>query len=168
MIIRPATPADLSDICALHIANWREDYAGVLPDDVLGQRLSDEMHRRWSGLPAAPDCVLLAEQDGQFLGFGLVRPGHVDGPLLESLHVVPHARGLGAGRALITALVGMLRAEGHASLSLEVLDGNPSARGFYAHLGGVEGPVITDELLGRPVPARIVRWPDLDVFPEIA
>ena len=168
MMIRPATPADLSDICALHVANWQEDYSGLLPDDVLGLPLSAEMTKRWSELPAPPDMVFVAERAGAFLGFGLVRPAHDDGPLLESLHVIPAARGSGAGRALITRLASELGVAGYSTLWLEVLDGNQAARGFYARLGGTESTVITDHLLGRPVPARIVRWEDLSVFSENA
>ena len=100
MIIRPATPADLSQICALHIANWRDDYKGILPDNVLGQPLSEEMQGRWSRLPPPPAMVLIAEHAGTLLGFGLVFPDHTDGPLLESLHVTKDARGAGVVKAI--------------------------------------------------------------------
>ncbi len=167
MIIRPATSTDLPQVCALHIANWRDDYKGILPDNVLGQPLSEEMQGRWSRLPSPPAMVLIAEHSGTLLGFGLVFPDHADVPLLESLHVTKDARGAGVDRSLMQALVSKLRSAGYSSLWLDVLNENHAAREFYTHLGGAEGPLISDEWLGCQIPARIVRWPDLSLFPEI-
>ena len=38
--IRPATPADAAEIARVHVASWRETYAGVLPGAVLASRLA--------------------------------------------------------------------------------------------------------------------------------
>lgn len=62
MMIRPATPADLPALAALHAANWRTDYAGLLPEAVLGAQVPAR-RVTW------PDSAALAAR----LGAGVVR-----------------------------------------------------------------------------------------------
>jgi GNAT superfamily N-acetyltransferase len=82
---------------------------------------------------------LLAEEDGEALGFALYfhnfstfegRPGLY----LEDLYVGPAARGKGVGRALIAALAKLCKEQDFRRLDLSVLHWNP-ARRFYETLG---------------------------------
>lgn len=71
---------------------------------------------------------------------------------LEDLYVIPTARGTGAGRALMTRLARLAKAEGCTGLRWLVLDWNRSAIAFYQSLGaralggwlpyGVDGPAF--------------------------
>ncbi|SDC89316.1 GNAT family N-acetyltransferase [Ruegeria marina] len=162
MTIRPAKPADLPAIRALHLTNWRASYAGVLPADFLGAPVEHEMDMRWAAMPPEDDILMVA---GAVAGFVLVRPDHPEGPLVESLHVDAKARGTGLGEALIRAVAEELRRRAFGCMWLEVLDENASARRFYRRINGVEGPVFTDEICGNPVSARRVCWAFQDNFP---
>lgn len=84
--------------------------------------------------------VLIAEHDGAAIGFALFfhnfstfegRPGLC----LEDLFVVPEARGLGAGKALLAHLANLAIARDCARLEWSVLDWNAPAIAFYRSLG---------------------------------
>ncbi len=84
--------------------------------------------------------VLLAEDDGQAVGFALFfhnfstflgRPGIY----LEDLFVLPEHRGGGIGRLLLVHLARLAIARGSGRLEWAVLDWNRDAIGFYERLG---------------------------------
>ena len=101
--------------------------------------LTPEAFRR-DGFGARPVFEsLIAEQEGQPVGFALFFPNYSTwegrpGLYLEDLFVTEEARGSGAGRALIAALARIAHERGWARLDLSVLDWNP-ARAFYEGLG---------------------------------
>jgi GNAT superfamily N-acetyltransferase len=84
--------------------------------------------------------VLIAETEGEPIGFALFfhnfsnfegRPGLY----LEDLFVTPEARGLGAGKALLSRLAALALERGCARLEWAVLDWNEPAINFYRALG---------------------------------
>ena len=82
----------------------------------------------------------IAEADGTAVGFALwfynystFRGRH--GIYLEDLFVVPEARGLGAGKALLRRLAQRCQEEGLARLEWSVLDWNAPSIAFYDSLG---------------------------------
>lgn len=90
--------------------------------------------------PAAE--VLLAEVDDVEVGFALFFPTYSTflaqaGLYLEDLYVVPSARGLGVGRALLAELARLTVARGWGRLEWSVLDWNTPAIRFYESLGAV-------------------------------
>lgn len=158
MDLRLATPLDLPDIARLHEANWRRDYAGFLPEVALGKALATDMADLWSGDILSTRRVFVAVEDGALLGFAaMLDEGPSGCAFLDNLHVAPSARAQGVGRALMSA-VAVLAIPG--ALSLEVLSPNTAARAIYRRWGGQEDAEFTDDILGYPVPARTVRWPD--------
>jgi GNAT superfamily N-acetyltransferase len=79
--------------------------------------------------------VIVAELDGEVVGFAAVVGGELDG-----LFVEPELWGWGVGKALVDAAVHEARRRG---LALKVI-ANPRARRFYEHCGfSVEGEVQT-------------------------
>ncbi|MGB6188313.1 MAG: GNAT family N-acetyltransferase [Aeromonas molluscorum] len=82
-----------------------------------------------------PDLLLVAEREGQLLGYGLGGVGQqrTQGWLL-SLAVLPQARGLGLAEAIIRKLELALRAQGCLQVRLTVDPVNP-ARRLYERLG---------------------------------
>jgi GNAT superfamily N-acetyltransferase len=84
--------------------------------------------------------VLIAEHDGAAIGFALFfhnfstfegRPGLY----LEDLFVLPQARGLGAGKALLARLAALAIARDCARLEWSVLDWNEPAIAVYRAIG---------------------------------
>jgi ribosomal protein S18 acetylase RimI-like enzyme len=59
----------------------------------------------------------------------------LDEGCLVAMWVAPHARGAGAGDALVTTLVGHATSAGLRRVTLDVADGNHRAAAFYRRLG---------------------------------
>ena len=80
-----------------------------------------------------------------------VRPELAAYPAHLHIDVLPEYQGGGHGRALIAAFVGALADRGVPGVHLGVLAANTRARGFYAHLGFHELPVVEPDVvyLGR-------------------
>ena len=101
----------------------------------------------------------IAEADGKPVGFALwfynystFRGRH--GIYLEDLFVVPEARGLGAGKALLRRLAQRCVEEGLARLEWAVLDWNAPAIAFYDSLGaGAQKEWIVRRLTDEPLRA---------------
>lgn len=84
--------------------------------------------------------VLLAELDGQPIGFALYFPTFsafpgLPGLYLQDLFVDPAARGTGCGKALMQALAQVAVERGFHSVEWACLDWNQSSIGFYRSLG---------------------------------
>jgi GNAT superfamily N-acetyltransferase len=132
--IRSATPADLPLIADLirALADY-EKLAGEVRFDeaVLGEKL-------FGARPYAE--VLIGEVDGVPRGFALFfhnfstfegKPGIY----LEDLFVMPEARGVGLGKALLAELAKLTVERDCARLEWAVLDWNAPSIGFYQALG---------------------------------
>ncbi|MFN8637611.1 MAG: GNAT family N-acetyltransferase [Chloroflexota bacterium] len=134
--IRFGRPDDLSTIYGLieGLAEYER-----LRDEMVG---TEELLREHLFGPRPYAEVLLAEADGQAVGFALffhnystflTRPGIY----LEDLFVLPDQRGRGYGKALLTAL-GRLAVERNCGrLEWSVLDWNEPSIQFYRALGAV-------------------------------
>lgn len=134
IIIRPARADDLDTIHAfiLALADYERLAHEVKADRAtLGRYLFGER-------PMAE--VLIAEHDAAPVGFALFfhnfstfegRPGLY----LEDLFVLPQARGLGAGKALLARLAQIAIDRDCARLEWSVLDWNEPSIAFYRSIG---------------------------------
>ena len=101
----------------------------------------------------------IAEVDGKPVGFAIwfynystFKGRH--GIYLEDLFVMPEARGLGAGKALLRALAKRCVAQGLARLEWAVLDWNAPSIAFYDSLGAsAQTDWIVRRLTGGPLKA---------------
>ena len=168
--VRPAASPDAPEIAAVHVATWRDAYAGLLPGDFLAGLVVEEWAERWRGRFAATvpgTFTLVFESDGRVRGFvsgGPDRHGYPGGEVF-AIYVDPRCQGLGAGRRLLSAAVLRLAEARFTEAGLWVLAGNRSARGFYEAQGwradGTEKDWTYDRDGGRSVSeVRYVR--DLD------
>lgn len=149
MAVRPATEADIDEICALirELAVFER-----LEHEVVLDR--EAVRRHLFGPEPAAD-VLIAEHEGHVVGFALWfttfstflgRPGI----WLEDLFVRPEHRGRGMGRALLEHLQSI--SPGRVEWS--VLDWNEPAQEFYRSMGAVPmGDWTTWRWTGGPSPA---------------
>jgi GNAT superfamily N-acetyltransferase len=132
--VRAAEPRDLAAMDGLVRALAEYERA---PHEV--QLEEGQLHDALFG--AAPQVFAhVAEHRGQVVGAALwfvsysTWTGH-HGIYLEDLFVLPSARGLGAGRALLTELARLAVARRYTRVEWAVLDWNEAAIGFYRHLG---------------------------------
>lgn len=135
-MIRPATPADISSIRDLIVALAVYERE---PDAVKASEA--DLHAALFGMRPLAEAVL-AEVDGKAVGVALFFTNFSTwagkgGLYLEDLFVVPEARGLGLGKALLVHLAGIAVARGYARFEWSVLDWNEPAIGFYKGLGAV-------------------------------
>ncbi len=109
---------------------------------------------------------LIAESNGVALGYALFYPTFgsfscTRGLWLEDLFVVPEARGMGAGRALLSSLARLALARGCGRLRWDVLDWNAPAIGFYERIGATRAQADWYEYgLGRDGLERLATSPD--------
>jgi GNAT superfamily N-acetyltransferase len=135
-MIRPANPAALPTIVSLirRLADYENlAHAAVLDEPELGQHL-------FGPRPAAE--ILLAEQDGESVGFALYFPNFSTflgkpGIYLEDIFVKPDSRGQGHGKALLTAIAKLAVERGCGRVEWSVLDWNEPSIRFYRGLGAV-------------------------------
>jgi ribosomal-protein-alanine N-acetyltransferase len=80
--------------------------------------------------------IALDDDDGRFLGYGLCVLAADEGEILN-LAVDPGLRRQGAGRALLEAMLDMLKAGGAAQVFLEVRRSNEAAIALYRSMGFV-------------------------------
>lgn len=176
LTLRPATPADAGAIAALHVASWRETYAGLLPADLLAGLSVDSRTALWLRV-LAPESVAvgaavwLAEADGTLAGFGACGAQR-DAELREAgfageigaLYVLRRFQGRGLGRAILRELAGHLVANGGASAALWVLRENGQARRFYEVLGGEVAGERREALPESEITEIAYGWRDLRIL----
>ena len=101
----------------------------------------DQLRRTLFGERPAAE-VLIARMHGAPVGFALFFPNYSTflaqpGMFLEDLYVKPHARGKGAGLALLRELARIAVARGCGRVEWLVLDWNEPSIQFYRKLGAV-------------------------------
>jgi ribosomal protein S18 acetylase RimI-like enzyme len=139
-LVRPARTSDAQPIAAVHVATWRDAYAGLLPDGFLAGLDVTEWAGRWRDRLTAPPhgvFTLVFEADGRVRGFVSGGPSRDDfaGGEVYAIYLDPRCQGRGAGRELLAAATNVLADAGFTDASLWVLSGNHSARGFYESQG---------------------------------
>lgn len=132
--IRFAQPADapvLFRIIRALAAFERDPHAVKTTPEIIARQLSAER---------PPFEALLAIEAGQPIGMALFTHTYstwtgTPSLYLEDLFVVPAARDMGVGRALMVRLARIAQERGCARMDWQVLDWNASAIGFYDRLG---------------------------------
>ncbi|HEY7193802.1 MAG TPA: GNAT family N-acetyltransferase [Gemmatimonadales bacterium] len=141
-MIRRADVADAGTVARIHVESWNVAYRGIMPADVIAR--TDLAYRTsfWTERIADREWpVFLIEEDGEAVAFCQMistrdadddpaRVGHI-----TSLHVLPHLRGRGYGRALLDVVFAEFRSRGFSEVTLWVLEGNQKARQFYESTG---------------------------------
>lgn len=137
--LRPALPADLEALAAIHVATWQEAYRGLIPAPFLARvDLEHGRSRLRRPLEADPPQVLVLEEGAQALGFvrfGPVKAGPREAAEVFAINVHPERWREGHGRRLLEAAQARLAEGGFRSVWLWVLESNQRAREFYAALG---------------------------------
>ena len=159
MNLRPAVDSDRPAIARVHAASWLDSYRAYLSADYL-ETIHDRLGAHWDGLVLGEhDLLLLAEEQGETLGFILAWDGE---PFwINTLHVLPARRSGSIGAQLMAEAARRMQAQGRTSAWLDVIDTNHRAIAFYRRLGGVPG-TVKEKLVGdRMVPNLRIDFPDL-------
>ncbi len=148
-VVRRAARADADGIARVHVAAWRETYAGLLPQEMIDGQTLEERAALWRSLvePGGP-TVLVVESEGEIVGFGSAGPARE--PALgtsgevTAIYLLDPAKRRGAGRLLMRRLFDALAADGHETAGLWVLASNVPAIAFYEAMGGTRGDAVKD------------------------
>ncbi|MCC6984278.1 MAG: GNAT family N-acetyltransferase [Bauldia sp.] len=174
VIVRAALPADAEAIAAVHVAGWRETYAGIMSEEALARASVERRALHWYRmLTESPPqlAIFVAERrgegagDGAIVGFAAGGKGRdaeipADGEIHAIYMLRAHQR-RGAGRALMRATAGALRETGHRAAYLWVLRENRPACAFYERLGGIVAADRIEDIAGSQHPELAYLWPNL-------
>lgn len=141
--LRAATPDDRDAIATLHAAVWRETYRDLAPPEAIAALGVETRRARWAAIFGTPDLrqrIVVAEESGRIVGFGLAGPGTAPEfggrGEVKFLYVDRTRPRRGIGRMLLADMARHLAANGHAGMALAVVNGNAPAVAFYEAMGG--------------------------------
>lgn len=171
--LRRATESDAAGLAAVHVASWRETYAGIMPDAMLAGLSVEARAETWRRILGDPSVaggtgVYIVEDQGRIVGFGscgeqrdryLADLGF-DGEI-SAIYVLQSHQGRGVGRAVVREMAAALQRRAHEAVTLWVLRENAIARGFYEHLGGAVIAEKKDERPGATLTEVAYGWRDL-------
>lgn len=167
-LVRPAAPGDADGIAAVHVAGWHETYAGIMSAASLARQSVERRALHWYRLlTESPQllAIFVVERAGAIVGFAAGGEGRdadivADGEI-HAIYVLRASQRIGVGRALMRATAGALRAEGHRSAYLWVLEENAPARAFYERLGGKIIAERLADIAGAAHHELAHSWPDI-------
>jgi GNAT superfamily N-acetyltransferase len=143
--VRVAVPADAPAIARVQVASWRQQYADLLPDELVAAMDTDAFAERWTQSLHRPgdarNRVLVALDGDTVRGFAVCGPATdpdsdpiADGEIAE-LVVEPSHRRQGHGSRLLQAAVETLRADRFVRGTLWLTSADDEARRFVADAG---------------------------------
>ena len=138
--VRGAVKADLPAMTAAKRDAGTAAWPHIFPPDVLAQLGFPE---RWTAAVTDPPQrthALVAELEGEVVGFAIVRPSADDDASpdtgeLDGFYTAPAAWGRGAGLALLAAAIEALREDGFTTATLWTATGNHRPRRIYEKAG---------------------------------
>jgi len=134
LVIRDATPADAACICRIYNQGIQDRVATLETEE----RRPDE-RRAWLAARGPRHPVLVAEVDGQVVGWGSLNPFNprpaYDHVADFSLYVARDSRGRGVGRRLLAALIARARTLGYHKIVLSAFPWNASGMTIYRQAG---------------------------------
>ena len=136
VLVRRAVEDDLDAILSVGHRTWPPTYEPIAGADYVAMGLA----KWWSAESTLPAIragrMTVAELDGEVVGVASAGPheGHL---VLWKLYVVPEHQRAGIGAQLLEAVVEGARGI-HPEIRLAYIEGNVSARDFYARKGFVE------------------------------
>ena len=145
--VRTARPGDAPAVARVHVAVWREVYAGVLPEGYLSALSVREHERLWRERYTRPETGTVhrvVDVSSEVVGFAsggpLGREAREAYPAFDrelyALYLLPSARGRGLGRALLQSVAEGLGG-GLGGTMCFAVSRNVPARRFYEGLGAV-------------------------------
>ncbi len=117
------------------VRQFIDEYAASLDVDLSFQNISQELENLATEYAAPAGALLLAEENGTYLGCVGLRPFADGVGEIKRLYVGPAGRGRGVGRLLVEGVVAAAKQQGYGQLVLDTLPSMKEARSLYASLG---------------------------------
>lgn len=179
--VRPARPADAADLARVQVASWAHDYAGIVPEELLGKLTGAEATAAWQDRwqaaidspPTSRHRVLVAVEDAAD-GAGGPEPGLASrvivgfvsaGPATDSdrwpgtdaevyeLRILPERTRRGHGGRLLHAVAETLADDGFHTAFTWALAADCELRQFLESAGWAADGARADLDVGVRVPA---------------
>ena len=128
--ITPAGEADFADIASLF-----RQYAAGLPVDLNRQGFADEIAHLPGPYAPPGGALLIARKDSEVLGCIALKRLAPEVAEIKRLYVVPQGRGLGVGKALVTAILGETARLNYREIKLDTLPHMAPAIALYRSFG---------------------------------
>ena len=167
--IRPGTPADAAVLTRLAATSYADTFLADNDEQDMALFMAEAFHEdvQRAELADARRLVLLAEHDGEAVGYAMLRegpaPGHVgevDAIEIARLYVDRRWIGAGVGASLMQRCLEEAEHRGRRVVWLGVWEHNPRAIAFYRRWGFVKTgtqpyqlgrDLQTDHVMARPV-----------------
>jgi ribosomal protein S18 acetylase RimI-like enzyme len=170
---REARLADAAALGELHVASWRETYAGVLPATLLEDLSVEGRTAMWTAVLRAParfdrTGVFVAEGASGIVGFGacggqrdptLAKQGFIGE--IGAIYVLKSHQRAGLGAALMDAMALRLMEQEREAAALWVLRENLIACRFYEQMGGAVVAERVEAEAGAELHEVAYGWRDL-------
>ncbi len=176
--VRAARAADAAELARVQVASWRHGYAGVVPEELLGELTGPEATAAWrerwleaiTNPPSSRHRVHVAVEDAAdenaggaasrvVVGFASAGPANdadrwagTDAELYE-LRVLPERTGHGHGSRLLHAVAETLIEDGFRTACTWALEGDAKLRGFLESSGWAADGARADLDVGVRLPA---------------
>lgn len=160
MTVRPATTGDVSAIREIADAAWWDAYPGVLETEQIRDGLATLYDAAFLSrvLAEREDLLfLVAERDGEAVGFASAQQTFADEVELYTLFVHPDHQREGVGTALLEAVETAARDAGTERLRTGVLAGNRAAQSFLEGHGFERVETVTTEVGGGAHPEDVLE-----------
>lgn len=135
VLIRPIAPGDAATLAGV-IRNTLSEFGAAKPGTAYYDASTDHLPELFATTPRS--AYFVAELNGEVLGGGGIFPTAglpADTVELVKLYLLPAARGLGVGKALIQRCLDAARAAGYARVYLETTGELTQAIPLYERLG---------------------------------
>jgi ribosomal protein S18 acetylase RimI-like enzyme len=141
ILIRAYRASDLPELRRITI----ESFGSVALEQMLEHKYGIWNGRDWKArksdhidddVNACPEGCLVAERDGEILGYITIRMDRLNAKgRIPNLAVVEAARGLGLGRRMIQQAIDLMRAEGMQIAQIETMASNAIGQHLYPSCG---------------------------------
>jgi ribosomal protein S18 acetylase RimI-like enzyme len=171
LTIRPAVAGDAAAMAEVHVACWRETYAGMIPDRVLAMLDVEARRHMWKRAirQAGSDTfVCVRALDGTIAGFAECGPRRdvpedYDAEVL-AIYLLQLVQGRGVGRTLMRVMAEAMLERGGRSMALRVACQSEGARAFYERLGGTDAGKPSHQVDDYKIVTTVYGWPDVSVL----
>ncbi len=139
--IRPAEPADVPRIAAVHVESWQRSFEGLAPADYLASMSAEKRKRVFAERLTEPTYRLLVAEDKDRSIIGFIDYGKPDfenfgyDARIYSFYLLPEFQRKGVGTRLFSECMDSLAKDGFGSVCLDTLEMSPYRR-FYEKEGG--------------------------------